>query len=117
MRGGRRPGSGRPKGAKDGTGSRAARIELTKQIAARAATEGVMPLEVMLSAMREAWSQNDRDKAVSYAEKAAPYLHAKLANVQHSGDAENPVAMAIMSGVPDVTDTDDDHQRQAPQSH
>jgi uncharacterized membrane protein len=76
-----------------------------------------MPLEVMLSAMREAWSENNRDKAVSYAEKAAPYLHAKLANVQHSGDAENPVAMAIMSGVPDVADADDDHQRQAPSSH
>lgn len=116
MRGGRRPGSGRPKGSKDGTGSRAARIELTKQIAARAATEGVMPLEVMLSAMREAWAADERDKAVSYAEKAAPYLHAKLANVQHSGDADNPLAVAVMTGVPnDATDSDD--QRPPAPSH
>jgi hypothetical protein len=77
-----------------------------------------MPLEVMLSAMRQAWAEADRDKAVAYAEKAAPYMHPKLANVQHSGDADNPVAMAIMSGVPDVADADhDDHQRPAAQSH
>jgi hypothetical protein len=117
-KGGRRQGAGRPRGAKDGSSTaRAARLELTKQIAERAAAEGVMPLEVMITAMRQAWAEADRDKAVSYAEKAAPYLHAKLANVQHSGDAENPVAMAIMSGVPDVADADDDHQRQAPSSH
>lgn len=98
--GGRRPGAGRPKGAKDNTGSRAARIELTKQIAEKAAKEGVMPLEVMLTAMRQAWNEQDRDKAVSYAEKAAPYLHAKLAAVEHSSDPDRPPVFQILTGVP-----------------
>lgn len=83
---------------------------------AKAAAEGISPLEVMMSAMREAWESGDKDKAVQVAEKAAPYIHAKLAAVQHSGDAGNPVAMAIMSGVP-RPDADDDDQRAPAQSH
>jgi hypothetical protein len=51
------------------------------------------------------------------AKAAISFEKPKLAAVEHSGDADNPVAMAIMSGVPDVADTDDDHQRPAPQSH
>lgn len=105
--GGRRPGAGRPKGSKDGTGSRAARIELTKQIAAKAAEEGIMPLEVMLTAMRDAWKKDDRDKAVAYAKEAAPYLHAKLAAVEHSSDPEHPPVYHILTGVPRSLDDDD----------
>jgi hypothetical protein len=51
------------------------------------------------------------------AKAAISFEKPKLAAVEHSGDADNPVAMAIMSGVPDVADTDDDHQRPAAQSH
>jgi NADPH-dependent ferric siderophore reductase len=58
---------------------------------AKAAAEGISPLEVMMTAMREAWEAGDKEKAVQVAEKAAPYVHAKLAAVQHSGDAENPL--------------------------
>ena len=83
---------------------------------ARAAAEGISPLEVMMTAMREAWEAGDKEKAVQVAEKAAPYIHAKLAAVQHSGDADNPLALAVMSSVP-RDDADDDDQRQIPQSH
>lgn len=111
MRGGSRPGSGRKKGAV--TKATVYRQEML----ARAAAEGISPLEVIMTAMRDAWNAGDRDKAVQHAEKAAPYMHPKLAAVQHSGDAENPVAMAIMSGVPDSNANDDDHQRPTAQSH
>jgi hypothetical protein len=80
-------------------------------------TADIMPLEVMMAAMRKAWHDGDVKEAVLHAERAAPYCHPKLQALKHSGDAENPVAMAIMSGVPDVADTDDDHQRPAAQSH
>jgi hypothetical protein len=79
-------------------------------------TSGVMPLEVMMAAMRQAWDAGEIKEAVLHAEKAAPYVHAKLAAVQHSGDADNPLAVAVMTGVP-PNDTDNDDQRPAAQSH
>jgi hypothetical protein len=81
---------------------------------AKAAAEGISPLEVMMTAMREAWANGDKEKAVQVAEKAAPYIHAKLAAVQHSGDADNPVAYQITSGVTRQDDpTNDDDQAHA----
>jgi hypothetical protein len=49
--------------------------------------EGITPLEVMLSVMRERWEGGDKDGAVLVAKDAAPYIHPKLANVdaKHSG--------------------------------
>lgn len=85
MRGGKRPGAGRKKG------SVTKATVYRQEMLARAAADGISPLEVMMSAMREAWDAGDKDKAVQVAEKAAPYIHAKLAAVQHSGDADNPV--------------------------
>jgi hypothetical protein len=67
------------------------RQEITKQIAMKAAEEGIMPLEVMIQAMREAWDAGDKSTAVQVAEKAAPYMHHKLAAVTHSGDQDNPI--------------------------
>jgi hypothetical protein len=115
MRGGKRANAGRPKGAKDGSGtSRAVRQEITKQIAIKASEEGILPLEVMIQAMREAWEAGDKSTAVQVAEKAAPYMHHKLAAVTHSGDQDNPVAYQIMSGVTRQDDpTNDDDQPHA----
>lgn len=109
-RGGKRPGAGRKKG-----GVTKATV-YRQEMMARAAAEGISPLEVMMAAMREAWEAGDKDKAVQVAEKAAPYIHARLAATQISGDKDNPLAMAIMSGVP-RTNADDDDQRPRPQSH
>ena len=84
---------------------------------AKAAADGISPLEVMMTAMREAWEAGDKEKAVQVAEKAAPYIHAKLAAVQHSGDAENPVAYQIMSGVTRQDDPANDDDDQAHATH
>ena len=56
-----------------------------------------MPLDYMLEMLRnEALPAEDRFEA---AKAAAPYVHAKLAAVQHSGDAENPLSIVVQSGV------------------
>lgn len=76
MRGGKREGSGRPKGA---------RTVRTTKVAEREHQNGITPLEVMLKAMRAHVAKDDLDAAASIAKDAAPYMHAKLASVQHQG--------------------------------
>ena len=70
--GGRRPGAGRKPGS-------AARK--TREIADRAAEEGITPLEVMLKAMRIHADAERWDDAASVAKDAAPYMHARLSSV------------------------------------
>lgn len=52
-----------------------ARQELARHLAAN----GLTPLDVMLSAMREAWDEGDKATAAKYAVDAAPYVHPRLA--------------------------------------
>jgi hypothetical protein len=82
-RGGRRPGSGRPKGAA---------TKKTREIADRAAAEGITPLEYMLNIMRRATTHEDpkvevarETLAFEAAKAAAPYMHPRLAAVEHTG--------------------------------
>lgn len=82
-RGGYRPGAGRKKGA--------AEIR-SRRIANELAREGLTPLEVMVATMRELWQQaqaaampaerlEKQLAACSVAERAAPYIHPRLAAV------------------------------------
>ena len=84
-RGGRRSGAGRKKGSLS---------HKTRAIAARAAAEGITPLEVILRTMRSAWARAstngetvtsfpDALVAAAMAEKAAPYVHPRLAAEKH----------------------------------
>lgn len=64
----------------------------TREIADRAAAEGLTPLEVMLKAMRHSIELFDQGKdlehlsaAASFAKDAAPYIHPRLAAMEHSG--------------------------------
>ena len=68
-RGGYRQGAGRKEGTRDG-----ARTEVAKQIA----LTGRTPLEVMMEAMGHYQEVGDRERAVSIARLAAPYMHARL---------------------------------------
>jgi hypothetical protein len=74
--GGRRAGAGRKPGVAN---------KRTRAIVAAAAAEGVMPLEVMLQAMRAAHAAGDLAAAAAFAKDAAPYLHPKLASVEVGG--------------------------------
>ncbi|MDK4703889.1 hypothetical protein PH562_16685 [Rhizobium sp. CNPSo 4062] len=79
-RGGKRDGAGRPAGAA---------TKRTREMAEKAAEEGITPLDFMLKVLRdEAATMDNRMWA---AEKAAPYVHAKLASVEVTGDPDKPV--------------------------
>lgn len=88
--GGKREGAGRKQGIAN---------TKTREIADRAIAQGITPLEVMLSVMRESWAQAEsvvltpgddnalavrhllQNRALSAANDAAPFLHPKLAPV------------------------------------
>jgi hypothetical protein len=59
----------------------------------------------MLKAMRKHAEEKDWDAAASIAKDAAPYMHAKLASVQHSGPKGGPMQMQTV----DLTNASDEH--------
>jgi hypothetical protein len=73
-RGGARKGAGR----KPGSATR-----LNQEAREKALADGVSPLSYMLSVLRN--EKLDRDARMDAAKAAAPYVHAKLASVEHSG--------------------------------
>lgn len=83
-RGGRRPGAGRKPGS--------ANVK-TREIADRAAAEGLTPLEYLLSVMRDqANNPARRDEA---AKAAAPYIHPRLTATSVTGDKSKPVTVSV----------------------
>lgn len=89
-RGGARPGAGRKKGSATAK---------TREIADKAASEGLTPLEFMLQIMRNEPS-GDLDPSDSLkanmmrfeaAKAAAPYIHPRLAAVEHTGRDGGPI--------------------------
>ena len=82
MRGGARKGAGRPKGAA---------TKRSREIADRESQKGLMPLEVILKAMRKYAEEENWDAAAAFAKDAAPYMHPKLASIQHAGKNGGPI--------------------------
>lgn len=76
-RGGRRPGSGRPKGTKNPLTKQ--KEALQQEVLARAIENDVTPLEVMLNIMRD--PEADASMRFEAAKAAAPYVHARLSQV------------------------------------
>jgi hypothetical protein len=81
-KGGAREGAGRPKGAT---------TKRSREIADRAALAGVMPLEIVLQAMRLYWEAGNHDKAAAIAKDAAPYMHPRLTSVDVGGKPGTPI--------------------------
>jgi hypothetical protein len=94
-RGGKRIGAGRPKGAA---------TKRSRAIADKAASEGLTPLEVMLTAMREHAKENRWDDAASIAKDAAPYMHPRLASMQHTGRGGGPIQTMDVTKLKGMTD-------------
>lgn len=92
-RGGKRPGAGRPKGAA---------TKRTREVADKAAAEGLTPLEYMLAVLRD--EAADPDARMDAAKAAAPYVHPKLSSVDanHKGD----VGVSVMFKTVYETDGD-----------
>lgn len=96
MRGGYRPGGGRPKGSKDKK-KRAPSLPITLK------DEGMSPLDIMLSVMRYHWKEAMKDpeapdvqhlhSANAAAKDAAPYVHSRLTTVQ-GGPVDKPIRFA-----------------------
>jgi hypothetical protein len=85
--GGARPGAGHPKGSA---------TKRTREIADRAVETGLMtPLEALLAAMQSAIEAGDWDKVTERAAKAAPYVHPRLASVEHGGPDNGPMQAAV----------------------
>lgn len=87
--GGRRPGAGKPRGAKT----------LVTQEAIKRAGEGETPLEYMLRVMRDPRVKADRRDKMALG--AASYMHPKLNTVQHEGSEAAPIVHEIRRSVID----------------
>ena len=110
-RGGARPGAGRKKGSVTPKTQR--KIDIIEM----ASREGMTPLEVLLKGMREALANNNMKEACFYAKDAAPYVHPKLATVQHQGDDARPLAfrvLDVLTGVPRASDEDEENAARRP---
>jgi hypothetical protein len=95
--GGKRPGAGRPKGARN--------IK-TKQQAKAVKESGLTPLDYMLSVLRD--EAQDLSVRLDAANKAAPYVHAKLATIDHKntdGSLKPAPTKVIVQGVDVASDS------------
>ncbi len=80
IKGGKREGAGRKAGVPN---------KKTAEVQAAVAASGITPLEFMLQIMRN--PANEPADRLDAAKSAAPYVHAKLANVTVVGDPDNPL--------------------------
>lgn len=84
-RGGKREGAGRPAGAV---------TKRTREVADKAVKAGLTPLDYMLSVLRD--ERADPKDRMWAAEKAAPYVHPRLASVEHQGKDGGPMVLEIV---------------------
>lgn len=84
-----KPGPGRPKGSKN---------KRNQEILRKAHESGKLPLEYMLDVMRD--PKTDAARRDEMAKAAAPYLHARLASVSHSGPQGGPIQTEDLTGIP-----------------
>lgn len=96
-RGGARPGTGNRGGARKGAGrKKGAATAKTREIADRIAADGdEQPLEYMIRVMRDKTAEDARRDDM--AKQAAPYIHPKLAAVEHTGKGGGPIQVNITS--------------------
>lgn len=78
IKGGARPGAGRKPGSPN---------KKTAEVIAKAEQGGMMPLEYMLSIMRN--PQASADARLDAAKASAPYVHAKLASIEVNANVTN----------------------------
>lgn len=74
QKGGKRPGAGRPKGSAN---------KASEEARKKAAEQGITPLDYMLSILRD--DTQEASRRDDMAKAAAPYMHARLASVEHNG--------------------------------
>jgi hypothetical protein len=89
--GGARTGAGKPKGSVS---------KLDKVVREKALQSGLTPLDYLLGLLRD--EGQNQDTRIDAAKAAAPYVHAKLANIDMKAKHEGNVTMMVVSGVVDA---------------
>ena len=84
-RGGKREGAGRKPGVPN---------KRTAEKTAEVEASGLTPLDFMLGVLRD--EEQTMENRCWAAEKAAPYVHAKLASVEHAGKDGGPLTLEIV---------------------
>ena len=82
--GGARPGAGRKKGGAN---------RINDEARKKALEDGLSPLEYLLGVMRDI--RQDDARRLDAAKAAAPYVHARLANVAHTGEIDSKITVNI----------------------
>ncbi len=84
-------------GAREGAGRKAGGInKVTKEAIESAKEGGILPLDYLLSVMRDVGA--DESKRIDCAKAAAQYIHPKLTSVD--GKMEHSGALTVLTGVP-----------------
>lgn len=73
-----------PKGTRVGGRQKGTPNKVTAETAAKIAASGLTPLDYMLTILRDV--TQDTGARFEAAKAAAPYVHPKLAAIEHSGD-------------------------------
>ncbi|WP_117196403.1 hypothetical protein [Rhizobium terrae] len=89
-RGGTREGAGRKRGAPN---------KATQERQRKVAESGITPLDYMLQVMRD--SKADSGRRDEMAKAAAPYVHPKLASMQHTGRGGGPIQTVDLTQMSD----------------
>ncbi len=84
------PAGAKPGERRGGRAKGAANLK-TREIADKAALEGITPLEYMLSILSD--ERQETDKRFEAAKAAAPYIHPRLANVE--ANIEGKVGLTV----------------------
>ncbi|MDT7834975.1 hypothetical protein [Aquabacterium sp. OR-4] len=84
-RGGARPGSGRK------PTRRVVKLTALDVVMRRRESGGKEPLQVMLDAMDDVLMKEGAVAAFPFAQACAPFMHAKLGQIEHSGQGGGPI--------------------------
>ena len=89
-------------GARKGAGRRPGSVtQRTREVAERASADGIVPIEIMLTIMREQWAVYEKDRtphngaiALAAAKDVAPYVHPRLTAT------DTPIRLPALRGSP-----------------
>lgn len=82
-------------GVRDGAGRKPGQAtQINAEARAKALEGGISPLDYMLGILRDGTA--DTSMRFEAAKAAAPYVHAKLASVEHKGDGGGPMVLEII---------------------
>lgn len=85
------------KGIKTGGRQKGTPNRATAAKAKEIAESGLTPLDFMLEVLRD--PTQEYPIRMDAAKSAAPYVHPKLASIEHTGDADNPIHIAEVDPV------------------